>query len=442
MHVPSTVSVKILLFSIFIIAAMILVLASHGVKAMPYLPPQELYKQSDMVIYGQVIARGDGPAPDYYYYQIKVQNYFKNPQGSDSITAAGHKPDDNTGLILYPQFDVGDKAVFYINKVNGINTISIYSVKAGGACDVNGFLGSVQSPSHPIIGPAPGDLIYIEDSNGKMPYTPVTYRTAVFHDDEVWNNYPQPRIVPVTLSIRDGGGQQVFNQTQSVELAACSGPGKVEWDWIPTQAAYYTATVTDYKYKVSMGFNTISSTAAGSKIISPLEQVRAGIATKDVTCKMSLQLVIKAEDGSPACVKPDTAQKLIERGWGNMLTPTAWFRYTILNPSASGSNAPQDVPWSNYIPANVSDTAYKPWINGTAIKEYFTSHGVTLLEVRYSSYLLAGPEGVGTTPQRQTDFYFLTLQNDIQMNQFGFKMINVDPKQDLSVLGQILPLNN
>lgn len=33
-------------------------------------------------------------------------------------------------------------------------------------------------------------------------------------------------------------------------------------------------------------------------------------------CAINLVAVIKSEDGSPACVKPDTAQKLIERDWG------------------------------------------------------------------------------------------------------------------------------
>ena len=47
----------------------------------------------------------------------------------------------------------------------------------------------------------------------------------------------------------------------------------------------------------------------------PFEQFKSGISAKDITCKEGLQLVIKAEDGSPVCVKPDTAQKLIERGW-------------------------------------------------------------------------------------------------------------------------------
>ena len=46
------------------------------------------------------------------------------------------------------------------------------------------------------------------------------------------------------------------------------------------------------------------------------KQVESGISKNDVVCKSSIQIVvIKSEDGSPACVKPDTAKKLIERGW-------------------------------------------------------------------------------------------------------------------------------
>ena len=50
-------------------------------------------------------------------------------------------------------------------------------------------------------------------------------------------------------------------------------------------------------------------------IDSPLKQVQSGIAAKDVKCNAGFQLIFKAEDDSSACVKPDTAQKLIERGW-------------------------------------------------------------------------------------------------------------------------------
>ncbi|MGI0102646.1 MAG: hypothetical protein ACREA7_08650 [Nitrosotalea sp.] len=52
-----------------------------------------------------------------------------------------------------------------------------------------------------------------------------------------------------------------------------------------------------------------------SPSLSPLKQFESGAGAKEVKCKRDLQLVIKSEDGSPACVKPDTANILIERGW-------------------------------------------------------------------------------------------------------------------------------
>jgi hypothetical protein len=49
---------------------------------------------------------------------------------------------------------------------------------------------------------------------------------------------------------------------------------------------------------------------------SPLKQFKSGIVANDVKCQQDLQLVIKSEDGSPVCVKSQTVQKLVERGWG------------------------------------------------------------------------------------------------------------------------------
>lgn len=48
-------------------------------------------------------------------------------------------------------------------------------------------------------------------------------------------------------------------------------------------------------------------------ILSPLKQFKAGIFIFDIKCNQ--ELVIKTSDDSPACVKLQTAQKLVERGW-------------------------------------------------------------------------------------------------------------------------------
>ena len=66
--------------------------------------------------------------------------------------------------------------------------------------------------------------------------------------------------------------------------------------------------------KNSQGIQAISGTT--NVIVSPLKQFKSGIAANDVKCNNGLSLVIKAEDGSPVCVKQQTAQKLVERAWG------------------------------------------------------------------------------------------------------------------------------
>jgi len=63
---------------------------------------------------------------------------------------------------------------------------------------------------------------------------------------------------------------------------------------------------------------TISNTSGGSIMSSPLAQFKSGIAANNVKCQQGLQLVIKAENGNPACVKPDAVAKLVEWGWAKM----------------------------------------------------------------------------------------------------------------------------
>jgi len=48
---------------------------------------------------------------------------------------------------------------------------------------------------------------------------------------------------------------------------------------------------------------------------SPLMQFKSGISALDVKCTSNYALVIKAEDGSPACVRPFTVKVLSEKGW-------------------------------------------------------------------------------------------------------------------------------
>src|SRR5574340_419189 len=61
--------------------------------------------------------------------------------------------------------------------------------------------------------------------------------------------------------------------------------------------------------------NTSVSPSNNTSTLPPLEQVKSGVHAKDVQCKQGFTLIIKAEDGSPACVYSQVAQILIQRGW-------------------------------------------------------------------------------------------------------------------------------
>ena len=61
-----------------------------------------------------------------------------------------------------------------------------------------------------------------------------------------------------------------------------------------------------------------TSTPEIQKILPPLQQVKSGVSAKSVQCNQGFTLIIKAEDGSPACVTSQNAQALTARGWGTM----------------------------------------------------------------------------------------------------------------------------
>jgi plastocyanin len=50
-------------------------------------------------------------------------------------------------------------------------------------------------------------------------------------------------------------------------------------------------------------------------VLPPKHQVRLIVDASDITCKEGLELIQKSSTKEPACVKPSSVEKLIERGW-------------------------------------------------------------------------------------------------------------------------------
>jgi hypothetical protein len=78
----------------------------------------------------------------------------------------------------------------------------------------------------------------------------------------------------------------------------------------------FTSSVQTMNVSKSFLFTITNQSAQTAPVIlSPLAQFKSGISAQDVKCHQGLQLIIKAEDNSPACVTQDTATKLMSRGW-------------------------------------------------------------------------------------------------------------------------------
>lgn len=54
-------------------------------------------------------------------------------------------------------------------------------------------------------------------------------------------------------------------------------------------------------------------------LFPPKKQIQNGITLENILCSSDFELISKSSDNSPACVKPDSVQKLIERGWGKFI---------------------------------------------------------------------------------------------------------------------------
>ena len=82
-----------------------------------------------------------------------------------------------------------------------------------------------------------------------------------------------------------------------------------------------------------------SASAEGGSIPSPLAQFGSGISAEDIVCKKDLRLIIKMNNGHPACVKESTIEKLLQSGWASK---TISLKSQLDDQAKSGTWIPQE----------------------------------------------------------------------------------------------------
>lgn len=103
------------------------------------------------------------------------------------------------------------------------------------------------------------------------------------------------------LKVMDSDGNTIKVQWMAGMISA-DGTVNSSISWIPKEAASYTIVVS-------------AGNDLGSLDNQKMVDVTVGSPTLLQSCDDRLELVVKVSDGSPVCVKPATAEKLVERGW-------------------------------------------------------------------------------------------------------------------------------
>jgi hypothetical protein len=141
----------------------------------------------------------------------------------------------------------------------------------------------------------------------------------------------------------------------------------------------------------------------------PYQQIASGILPIDIICHSDLQLIFKSTDSYPACVKSQTALKLVERGWATWTIQTGWFE---LKPIECQNH--WDERFANET--NALGELYK-------IRTYFKEQGITILDARELP-LPTGtpiPSPCNGSPVH-TYYYFLVSESDSnKMIKLGYK---------------------
>lgn len=147
---------------------------------------------------------------------------------------------------------------------------------------------------------------------------------------------------------------------------------------------------------------------------SPLKQFKVGIPLPNIFCKSGLVLVFKISDSSPACMKSETGQKLVERGWGVLNEQTVWFEYTGIEC--------QKTPWVKSFEPLGSQLDERG-----VIIDYFERQGITIIQSFWTYYATAHqPPACG----QPTDFsyYFVVPESDAnKMTSLGYKKVDNVP---------------
>ena len=121
--------------------------------------------------------------------------------------------------------------------------------------------------------------------------------------------------IPITIIITNNVLQKTM---QTLKTYPSTNGNFAVADILTTDSSWKssgTYTVTASYGNIVHDTTTFSFEMGDKNLLAPLKQSKLGVPSDKIECRSNLQLIIKSEDNSTACVTQQTAQILVERGW-------------------------------------------------------------------------------------------------------------------------------
>lgn len=240
-------------------------------------------------------------------YTVTVLEYVKTPSGFnkvDTIHVVGCGEGQVGGCIT---FDKGQDVLFILNERNDTLLVSELSfVSPNPNCTID----DIFRYNDEKYG---GLSVYQDSENNRYLYTnqPITAQYYYF------NKNLEATSVDVTITVIDDFPDILKEETIHLELDECQPNAKVEMEFVIDSPGSFAVSA---KVEGNGGGESFGGVKVIDYVAPPLKQSKSGIPFNEIQCKEGLELILKSSDGSPGCVKPETKQKLIERGWASTNT--------------------------------------------------------------------------------------------------------------------------
>jgi len=298
------------------------------------LSPDELYEQSQTIFVGNITSINDlefeKSSTSYIEkggietqtieqytlsldeYTVNVEEFVKNPQ--DSAVMKVRQP--TTSLpgrdVPIGGFELGDRVLFYIQNLDDVNEYSLESFKIPLQCDAKTIL---QQPRIELKNSFEIFQDRIAKDDNYTEGIPMKFNLSKDIDTLYGGS------IDVVVSIRKEGNNQVlFEKNIHSELEPCNWITSATWEFTPEEGNYrmYLNVKENEKNGGSESYTGFTVISKPEKNISPLKQIKSGVALIDVQCSEGKVPSYKGDRMRVACVSEETQIELWTRGWATM----------------------------------------------------------------------------------------------------------------------------